>query len=92
MSTLPKNKIVRLVHFCELFLYFYRTYRYAAYRQFTWWAHNRVGRHIRRVIPACVVKKIREEFPEPDQNYTGFKSGNEVDEINIVWIYEKENI
>ncbi|KAL9978802.1 hypothetical protein ACROYT_G016366 [Oculina patagonica] len=52
-------------------------YRYTAYRQFTWWVHNRLGRYVRKVIPACVVKAIRTEYPNADGNYTGFRTPDE---------------
>ena len=53
--------------------------RLAAYRQFTWWTYNRLGKGNRRVIPSCVVSAIRNEYPEESGNYTGFKDaeGNE---------------
>ncbi|XP_073241599.1 P2X purinoceptor 7-like [Porites lutea] len=50
-----------------------RTWRLAAYRQFTWWAHGALGKKNRRVIPACVVKAIRHEFPDETGQYAGFK-------------------
>ena len=59
-------------------MYFYRTYRYTAYRQFTWWIHRRLGRHVRRIIPSCAVSRIRAEFEEEDGNYTVFKGNDEV--------------
>ena len=50
-----------------------KSYRYAAYRQFTWFAHNRrLGRGIRRRIPACVLRIIREKFPDPRGDYVGY--------------------
>ena len=52
--------------------YNFRTYRYAAYRQFTWWVHNRLGRCVRRVIPSCAVSRIRAEFEEESGDYTSF--------------------
>jgi len=55
------------------------TWRLAAYRQFTWWAHGSLGKKRRRVIPACVVKTIRETFPEDDGDYVGFKEA----ELNL---------
>ena len=36
------------------FFNFPRTWRLAAYRQFTWWAHGALGKKNRQVIPACV--------------------------------------
>ncbi|XP_031565199.1 P2X purinoceptor 7-like [Actinia tenebrosa] len=60
--------------------------RYASYRQFTWWVHGYLGKKIRRVIPACVVSKIRSTFPNPNEEYTGFKEdGSEVAEVNLAW-------
>ena len=49
-----------------------RTFRLAAYRQFTWWIHTQLGRSVRRVIPACVVAYIRQQYPEESGQYTGF--------------------
>ena len=51
-----------------------RTWRLAAYRQFTWCVHGVLGKKNRRVIPACVVKAIRKEFPEESGFYEGFKA------------------
>ena len=51
-----------------------RSYRLAAYRQFTNWMYNFLGKGNRRVVPACVVNAIRLKFPEPDNVYVGFKA------------------
>jgi len=34
--------------------------------------HRRLGCHIRRAIPACVVIAIRNKFPDEHGNYVGF--------------------
>ena len=57
-------------------MHIYRTWRVAAYRQFTWWAHGTLGKRRRRVIPSCVVKAIRAQFPEEDGLYVGFQEAN----------------
>ena len=49
------------------------TYRYVAYRQYTYWIHKKLGRKIRIAIPSCVVKKIRESFPSESGSYRGFE-------------------
>ena len=54
-----------------LFLPF-RNLRYAGYKQYTWWIHNRLGKGIRRVAPSCVVWKIRNIFPESSGIYIPF--------------------
>lgn len=67
----------------------FRNYRYAAYRQFTWWVHDRLGKYVRRVIPACVVKEIRAAFPDSQGNYTGFRTPDEsYSEVDLSWIKE----
>ena len=62
--------------------FIFRTWRYAAYRQYVWWVHSHLGKRIRRVIPACAVGRIRAEFEECDGNYKGFSGDDpEVGEI-----------
>ena len=46
-----------------------RSYRYAAYKQFTWWVYKRPGKGNRRVIPSCALWAIRIMSPELDSNY-----------------------
>ncbi|XP_064643604.1 P2X purinoceptor 7-like [Lineus longissimus] len=50
--------------------------RHGAYRQMIFWAHGFLGRKVRRVIPSCVVKRIREVFPAADGQYVGFLEAN----------------
>lgn len=66
-------------------MYVFRSYRYAAYRQFTWFAHSRLGKSVRRVIPSCVVMEIRKQFPSKDGKYTGFKDCDEVSDVTLSW-------
>ncbi|XP_057299215.1 P2X purinoceptor 7-like [Hydractinia symbiolongicarpus] len=71
-----------------------RTYRHGAYRQFCSFIHNKLRRGVRRVIPACAVCKIREEYPSVDGRYTGFKGdaeGGELVEMDFSWIAEIED-
>lgn len=58
-----------------------RLWRHLAYRNFICWINSwiAIGRHNRVVIPACVVREVRERFPEENGIYTGFK---EFEEIN----------
>ena len=48
---------------------------FIAYNQHSAWVHHyeKLGRQKKIVILACVVSKIRREFPSPTNNYTGFK-------------------
>jgi hypothetical protein len=46
--------------------------RHAAYRHFVLWRHGRLGANVHRVIPSCVVCRIRDRFPSTNGLYTGF--------------------
>ncbi|XP_064471498.1 P2X purinoceptor 7-like [Ornithodoros turicata] len=47
--------------------------RYIAYRQFIFWIYHRLGEGNRVVIPSCAIRRIRDEFPSEDGDYTGFR-------------------
>jgi len=60
---------------------FCSSYRNAAYHQFTWWVHDRLGRY--------VVKAIRAVYPNADGNYMGFRTPDEsFSEVELSWIQE----
>lgn len=48
-------------------------YRKASYRQFCLWKYGKLGRGNRRVLPACVVKMIRQAYPSADGHYMGYR-------------------
>ena len=52
-----------------------QSYRYAAYRQFTWWVYKRLGKGNRRVIQSCALWAIRNMYPELDNNYVLYNEG-----------------
>ena len=58
----------------------------AAYIQFCWFVLARLGRGVRRVIPSCVVTKIRAEYPSHGGQYVGFYDGIESAEIDFSWV------
>ena len=69
------------IHKTTLFMLlslFLRTYRYASYRQFTWWIHDRLGCHVRRVMQSCAISRIRVEFEEDAGNYSVFEGDDKV--------------
>ena len=49
-----------------------KSYRFATYKQFIWFVYKRLGKGNHRVIPLCVVWKIREIFPEEDGLYISY--------------------
>ena len=57
-----------------------RLLRYIAYREFIRWTFGYCGKHVRKVIPACVVNAIRASFPKGDQEtYEGFHYTDDFD-------------
>lgn len=50
------------------------SFRKAAYRQFILWEHGYLGKGNRRVVPSCAVKKVRQQYPAPDNVYMGFRA------------------
>ena len=50
------------------------SFRKAGYRQYALWRYGKLGRGNRRVIPACVVRRIRIRYPAPDGRYMGFRA------------------
>ena len=47
--------------------------RKAAYRQLCVWTYNHLGRGNRRPLYSCGVWAIRDEYPDPNGHYMGFK-------------------
>ena len=52
-------------------------YRYAGYKQYTWWVHNNLGKGVRKVIPSCAVWTIRNNYPSKDGKYISFMESKE---------------
>lgn len=50
------------------------SFRKAAYRQFILWEHGYLGNRNRQIIRSCAVKKVREQYPAPDNVYMGFRA------------------
>ncbi|XP_051990864.1 P2X purinoceptor 7 [Xyrauchen texanus] len=50
-----------------------KQYRQLAYRSFVSWCWGYLGRHVRVVIPSCVVLRISLEFPDQSGGYVGFR-------------------
>lgn len=58
---------------------FFRSYRFAGYKQYTWWIHNILGKGVRKVIPSCAIWAIRQKYPAENNVYVPFKEYKEDD-------------
>ena len=56
--------------------------RKSMYRMFTYLKYGHLCRGVRIPIPECVVAKIREKYPDPDEEYMGFMESTE-NEIQV---------
>ena len=52
-------------------------YRYADYKQYTWWVHNNLGKWVPKVISSCAVWAIRNNYPSKDGKYIPFIKSKE---------------
>lgn len=54
-----------------------KNYRHHAYRLYIDYIYGLLGRHNRKVVPACIVAQIRERWPSENDEYCGFIQVNE---------------
>ena len=59
------------------------SYRFGGYKQYTLWAHGKLGKSVRKVIPSCALWKIREKFSSETKEYVPFSEGT-LDDANTI--------
>jgi hypothetical protein len=52
-----------------------REVRYELYQTASKFYHGYLGKGNRKELPACITGEIKDSFPAPGGNYTGFKTG-----------------
>jgi hypothetical protein len=52
-----------------------REVRYELYQTASKFYHGYLGKGNRKELPACITGEIKDSFPAPGGNYTGFKKG-----------------
>ena len=62
-----------------------RGFHHAAYRSFVLWRHRRLGAGNCLVVPSCCVVAIRQKFPDPFGNYTGYIHQEDLDIVEIIF-------
>jgi hypothetical protein len=58
-----------------------QSYRFAGYKQYTFWVHNHLGKGVRKVIPSCVIWKIRRMYKSEVDTYVSFMESKEDERI-----------
>ena len=48
-------------------------FRHLAYKRLIKWTFKKLGKHNRKIIPSCAVLAIRAQYPDENDQYTGFK-------------------
>ena len=56
------------------------SYRFAGYKQYTFWVHNYLEKGVRKVISSCAVWKIRNEYKVDSDVYLPFMERKEDEE------------
>ena len=51
-----------------------KSFRFIAYKQYIWWIYGKLGKDIRKPIPSCIVNKVRNIFPAPDNIYIPYNN------------------
>ena len=49
------------------------SYRKAGYRQYILYSHGFLGKGNRKIVPSCVLWKVRDHYPASDNVYLGFR-------------------
>ena len=63
---------------CDILcLWLFKSYRFAGYKQFSWWIHNRLGKGVRRIIPSCALWSICQKSPSANGSYIPFKESHD---------------
>ena len=68
--TVARAQVADLLHFEEHNEN--RAFRFQAYRQFTLWAHGKLGRRAAKIIPVYCTVAIRNKYPDPEGKYKVF--------------------
>ena len=71
-----------------------KTFRFAAYKQYTWWVHNYLAKGVRKVIPSCATWAIWKKFPSKDNicvPYMKSKKNSKFKNLNNTVIFSKIN-
>lgn len=67
-----------------MLIFTFRSFRFAGYKQYTWWIHNYLGKGVRKVIPSCAVWGIRDAFPSENNAYVPFMERKDDEERLLI--------